>query len=199
MAALPKNKWWPAFSCLLAGGVLFVGPVSLLADDWQALLGKTPFGQATVTPGSAPGALEFRGVVQEDGMLLVNLYNPATKTAQWVEVNGRQAGLEVRAYDAATDQVQVAQAGRLFTLPLKLARVALVGYAAPVQLINPADPPAADEAAGLPEFMRNLPPDARKLLEEVRRRRAIRSPFPTAATVPAAEPETAPASPRGTP
>ena len=165
------------------------------AADWQSLLGNSPFGQATAAAAGATGELEFRGVVQEEGVYFVNLYNPTTKTAQWIAVNGKVPGLEVQAYDAGSDQVQIAQAGRTLTLPLKQARVALVAaVAAPAGArgANPENRENLDDrrnqirdmvrarlegGPGGPsgeaaQLMRNLPPEAQAMIEEFRRRRA---------------------------
>lgn len=112
-------------------------PVAAWAADWQALLGNSPFGAPAPVTATATGDLEFRGVVQEEGVYFVNLYNPATKTSQWMPVNGQAPGLEVKSYDASADRVQITQAGRALTLPLKQARIALVAMA-PVAAPAPA-------------------------------------------------------------
>lgn len=192
-------KFHSPSSCLvllLLAGLLGVAG----AADWQTLLGNSPFGQtASDAPAaSAPNDLEFRGVVQDGGVYFVNLYNPATKTSQWIEVNGKVPGLEVQSYDATADKVQITQAGRSLTLPLKQARVALV--AAPVPVPAPTGDKGANPEArenlderraqirdmvrarlengpnGEPApLMRNLPPEAQAMIEEYRRRRAERA------------------------
>lgn len=160
------------------------------AADWQSLTGNSPFGQTTASgPAAAPDELEFRGVVQEEGVYFVNLFNPTTKTSQWIPVQGRAPGLEVGSYDARTDKLQVTQGGRPLTLALKQARVTLV------QPVVPAPAPNADNSAdankgertgegrgGRPgnggdpaAMMRNLPPEAQAMIQEFRRRRAERA------------------------
>ncbi len=161
------------------------------ASDWQPLLGNSPFGGAAEHASASTGAgeLEFRGVVQEEDLVLVNLFNPATKTSTWVPVNGSAAGIVVQGYDPEEEQLSVAQAGRQLTLPLKQAKVVLAK--APV-----AKPAGADEASPDPErlsqfteeirrrralrepgggfqaeFLGNLPPEARAAIEEIRRAR----------------------------
>ena len=198
MIPSPPSPRWPALPRGLGlGALLLAVPAGLSASDWQGLLNNTPFGQAPATAAAATGELEFRGVVQEDGVYLVNLFNPATKTAQWIPVNGKVAGLEVRSYDAGSDKVQITAAGRPLTLPLKQARVSLVAAAAVPPGGNEAaenaeGPEPADRAArraqvremirarmeaggpgaaGSP-FMRNIPPEAQAMIEEFRRRRA---------------------------
>jgi hypothetical protein len=168
-------------------------PMTACAADWQALLDNSPFGQTTAASPTATGDLEFRGVVQEEGVYFVNLYNPTTKTSQWIEVNGKVPGLEVQAYDAGSDKVQIMQAGRSLTLPLKQARVALVAaVAAPVAAANPNARDNPDDRrnqirdmvrarleggpggpnGGTAPLIRNLPPEAQAMIEEFRRRRA---------------------------
>lgn len=179
-------------SVLLPGLALFSGAVSgLPGGDWQALLGHSPFGQATPAPvGPATGELEFRGVVEEEGVFLVNLYNPVTKTAQWLPVNARADGIEVKSYDAGSGTLEVAQAGRSLSLSLKQARIALAGNTVALKLVDEPGREATDPE----EFMRALPPEARRMLQEVRRRRTLRPPFPGTETAPPTSGPPAPAT-----
>ena len=201
MFPLLSSSRWPAGPRWLGVGALLLAlPVALSAADWQSLLTNTPFGQAPATPTTTAGELEFRGVVQEEGVYLVNLYNPATKSAQWIAVNGKTAGLEVKSYDASSDKVQVSQAGRPLTLSLKTARVSLVAASAVLapknenaeNAENADNPENSDRAARRAQvrdmirarlegggpggeggpFMRNIPPEAQAMIEEFRRRRA---------------------------
>lgn len=196
--------------CLLP--LLLAGlPAMAYATDWQALLGNSPFGQVAAAPAEnvATGDFEFRGVVQEGGVYLVNLYNPTTKTSQWLEVSGKAPGLEVQAYDAVAEKVQINQAGRTLTLPLKQARVALVA-APPPPTENPApnvegqEGPGGDRRAQIRELIRNrvegapgadrtqavrnLPPEAQAMIEEFRRRRAERAANQPGGTAPVERP-----------
>jgi hypothetical protein len=176
-------------------GTALAGGSRGLAADWQSLTGNSPFGQsAGQTPAAAPDDLEFRGVVQEEGVYFVNLFNPTTKTSQWIPVQGRAPGLEVGSYDARTDKLQVTQAGRSLTLELKQARVTLVQPAAApaapsaentadanrgdrtAEGRGPRPAPGGDPAA----MMRNLPPEAQAMIQEFRRRRAERATQQTA-------------------
>ncbi len=187
----------PPLRMLLA----LAGPLAGQAADWQSLTGNSPFGPGAVTaPATAGEDLEFRGVVQEEGVYLINLFNPTTRTSQWIPVKGQAPGLEVRAYDARTDKVEVTQAGRPLTLTLKQARVTLVQPVAPLPLPpnneNPGDGKKGDRSADGPSpgpalpgnggapstTMRNLPPEAQAMIQEFRRRRAERAnqrPVPT--------------------
>lgn len=186
----PRARWIPLFRVAALGFV--VSPIGRAAD-WQSLLGNSPFGQ-TAAPAAATEEVEFRGVVQEEGVYLVNLYNPATKASQWIPVSGKAPGLEVKSYDAGSDKVQVISAGRPLTLPLKQARVTLVAASAAPANANPAEGAGEDQEArraqvrdmirarlqngpnGAPSpLMQNLPPEAQQMIEEFRRRRAERA------------------------
>ena len=178
----------------LGAGVFLLAVAGLPAADWSSLINNAPFGQPAATTSAATGDLEFRGVVQEENSYLINLYNPTTKTSQWVPVNGTVPGLEVKSYDAGAEKVQISQAGRTLTLPLKTAKVSLLAAAPAPNGPNPAGGPNGEEGApnadrraeirdmirqrvqnGGPEvqaFTRNLPPEAQAMIEEFRRRRS---------------------------
>lgn len=173
-----------AFFRVLVPGLLFLATQkAAAASDWQSLLGNSPFGPAANAANvPAAGELELRGVVQEDGVTYVNIFNPATKTAQWIEVNGQATGIQINAYDSQTGRVTVTQGGRQLTLPFKQARISLLDtpppQPAPQVAGAPAQPAAGGEQAAqgndgrAREFYRNLPPDTRAMIEEFRRRRA---------------------------
>lgn len=178
-----SEKFLPLLVRALAPGLLLLSATpAAAASDWQSLLGNSPFGPAASAANvPAAGELEFRGVVQDNGVYYVNLFNPATKTAQWIEVHGQTTGIQVNSYDSQTGRVSITHSGRQLTLPFKQTRVALQ-EAPPPQPAPPAagasaQPQAGEQpgqpAAGQPrEFFRNLPPDARAMIEEFRRRRA---------------------------
>jgi hypothetical protein len=177
------------FRLLAAAAMAIAGLAVAHGADWQGLTGNSPFGQTVSSAtDAASDQLEFRGVVQEEGVYLINLFNPATKTSQWIPVAGRAPGLEVRAYDERTDKVEITQAGRPLTLALKQARVTLVqpAAAAPApNAENAAENGKGDRATdgrgrpgngGDPAAMiRNLPPEAQAMIQEFRRRRAERA------------------------
>ncbi len=125
---------------------------------------------------SVSGSVEFRGAVQEDGVWLVNLWLMATNKSCWLAVGAGVDDLVVKGYDEATGRLSVVQGGQPLNLALQQARVILAGSNTPLKRLGPAERITEAEAPHLPEFMRDLPPEARKLLEEARRRRAIRWP-----------------------
>jgi hypothetical protein len=178
---------------LLLGAVLSTGFMAAgRAADPASVLANSPFGPgaaATAAPATVPAAVEFRGVVREGNVWLVNLYQVATKKSSWVPVGGEAAGLLLQGYDETTGRVSVLSGGQPLLLPLKQSRVVLQGDHTPLKRLDPAEHVTPAEAPRMPDFMRDLPPEARKLLEEARRRRAIRWPaMPVEAAAPAARP-----------
>lgn len=184
----PSGRLLPA---LLLRGALLCPVAGIAAADQAgaALLGASPFGPTTAPAAPAGPGLEFRGVVQEGNLWLVNLVEPATLASRWIPVGGEAAGWAVESYDEASGCVTVRQAGRPLVLPLKQARVVALGDNAPLKLLALDGKTPAEAAPAGPEHLRGLPPEARKLLEDARRRRAIRWP---AAAAEAPKPPTSP-------
>lgn len=176
------NRTLPAWR---RGGAVLAGALWALplpAADWQALVANNPFG-AAAGAAAAPAAndqLEFRGVLQEDGIVLVNLYDPATKQAQWVPVDGPAGGgVTVTGYDESSGQLSLNKAGQPLTLALKQAKVSLLATPPPPPAATPGQAATAATPGDSPEnrraqFARNLPPEAQAMIEEIRRRRALR-------------------------
>lgn len=149
-------------------------------QDWGNLLGNSPFPGAPAWTATAPGSLEFRGVVQEDAEVWVNLYDPAAKRAQWSVVPGSpDPGLRLESYDPATQHLVIVQAGRRLDLALRQAHVVLPADIRPLVLSVTAEAPASDENER-GSFIRQLPPDAREMLDQAQRRRHPRAPDPAA-------------------
>ena len=145
-------------------------------QDWGNLLGNSPFPGAPGLPAPAPGSLEFRGVVQEDTEVWVNLYDPAAKRAEWSVVPGApNSGLKLESYDPATQHLVIVQAGRRLDLALRQAHVVLPADIRPLVVSVTSEAPAADENER-ESFIRQLPSEARAMLEQAQRRRHPRVP-----------------------
>lgn len=162
---------------LLLGVVLTTGSLAVgRGADRPSMLVDSPFGPTVTAPATVLAGVEFRGVVREGNVWLVNLYAAVTNKFYWLPVGGGAAGLLVKSYDEATGRLTVLQGDEPLLLSLKQSRVLLQGNNTPLKLLGPADRITEAEAPHMPEFLRDLPPEARKLLEEARRRRAIRWP-----------------------
>ncbi|MDI1319739.1 MAG: hypothetical protein PSW75_06025 [bacterium] len=146
-------------------------------QDWGNLLGNSPFSGAPAGPGlPAPGSLEFRGMVREGEEVWVNLYDPASKRAQWSVVPGSpNSRLVLESYDPATQHLVIVQAGRRLDLALRLAHVVLPADIRPLVVSVTGEAPASGDNER-EAFIRQLPPDAREMLEQAQRRRHPRAP-----------------------
>ncbi len=196
-----KHSTLPVF-CFL---VLLGSGIQLRADDLKSLLENSPFGPtAGAQAAGAAQELEFRGVVQEAEIYLINLYNPAAKTSQWLALHEPAADVVVHSYDPATGEIQLSRAGRPLRLSLKQARVSLVQAAQPVAPEEAGNPAARDDRANRPDrrdptrprgeggeppdFNRPPPPEVQQMMQEVRRRRAERGGARAEETPPPAHP-----------
>lgn len=164
-----------AFSALLAGAAGAEAGDS--SRNWGDLLGHSPFGgTASGTDLPAPGALEFRGMIQEGAEVWVNLYDPVSKRAEWSVVPGSPSvGLLLESYDPATGHLVIVQAGRRHDLALRQAHVVLPADIRPLVLSVTTEAPTPD-LSERESFIRQLPPEAREMLDQAQRRRHPRVP-----------------------
>ena len=135
----------------------------------------SPFMPISASQASGPGPvqnLEFRGILEMDGVDYFNIANLATKKSAWVRLNQTGAPFAVKSHEVTPvgDVVSVEQGGQL----LRLTMIRPKTTNAPL-VVNPAagprgpvfpvvlNPTAADEARRMEAFA-----------AEVRRRRLLR-------------------------
>jgi hypothetical protein len=154
------------------GAACSAGNEHAAGQEWEKLLVNSPFASAiAAAEAPAPGALEFRGVVAEGGALWANLYDPVSKRSQWSAVPGSGGpGLRLESYDPTTDRLVIVQAGRRLELALRHARVVLPADIRPLVITGIAEAPAT-VANDRTSFVRQLPAEAREMLEQAQRRR----------------------------
>ena len=147
---------------------------------WRKLLSHSPFSAGPAMASSLPpsGVPEFRGVVEEGGEVWVNLYSPESRHSTWCVVPG-SLGLDINieSYDPVTSHLLIRQSGRLLDLVFHPGRVSLPANIAPLVITAGPEPATTDEDERK-AFVRQLPPDAREMLEQVQRRRNLRVPLP---------------------
>ena len=108
---------------------------------------------------------------------MISLFDPRSRTSQWISVPGRGLGLEVRSYDPIAQSVTIIQDAREITLWLKEAPVRLMAPAeatANGKTGAEADDTGKDAARVTPKAIRDLPPEIRVLSEEYLRRQRAR-------------------------
>lgn len=164
------------FLALLVGA----GAGSTRGADMQNLLQTSPFAPVVVAnaPGQSPASLEFRGVFADQGEYFFSLYETATRRGAWVGLNEPGNPFTVRAYDPAQETLTAEYQGRTLQLTLKTAKI-LVSAAPPVTSAPNAPGPVTmppTPPAGTPEA---------QIVEEIRRRRALRQQSTTGAVTPA--------------
>ena len=144
---------------LLGGALWLAAPARAQDGSLDGLVQNSPFAaESGGAPGYYDGAapLEFRGIMEADGKIMLGLFNPATGESFWVPANAAAAAhdMVVRSYDAGRERIELTFHGR----PLALVLAAdIVGVAAPLAggdegpppLVAPADPGAAERLAGL--------------------------------------------------
>ncbi len=149
-----------------------------MAEEWNNLLTASPFGSPrAATSGATSAQPEFRGLVHDNGELMISLFDPQSRTSQWISVPGRGPGLEVKSYDPMTQSVTIMQGAREITLWLKQAHVQLTEPAAATASEKTGaegDDTEKDAARVTPKAIRGLPPEIRALSEEYLRRRRTR-------------------------
>ena len=166
----------PSPSAALLGLALILAPagVHAAAPTIDNLLQNSPFGGPGATGAGArsDAPLEFRGVLVEGGESYFSIYEAATHSSLWVGVNEPGNPYKVQAYDAVKGVVTVEYKGGLVTLPLKQAKVLVLAPTAPPPATGPS--PAGGPVGPGNVTTTNPAGDPVKMMEEIRRRRALR-------------------------
>ena len=151
---------------------IFPGLVRAAPATLDNLLQNSPFGgSAALAGGARPDTpLEFRGVLVEGGETFFSIYEASSHSSLWVAANEAGNPYKVQNYDSAKGVVTVEYKGGLITLPLKQAKVLVLATPAPA----PASPVPGGPAGPTNVTSGNPAGDPAKLVEEIRRRRALR-------------------------
>lgn len=166
---------------LLGWGLTSARPAEPTQGQFDNLIKSSPFGQAPTggaQGGNGASPLEFRGVFRDKGEYYFSLHEPATRSGQWVGLKEANQPFVVESYDSEKGSIQVKYHGQTMTLSLKLA-----------QVIVQAPPPVNQSPANIPAVMGNAAPsdEANRLAQvadEIRRRRALRTPLGAGGPVP---------------
>lgn len=157
--------------------LMFVALAATLAaqpSPLDQLLKNSPFGTARPgSPSEATGsgqAWEFRGLVEENGVLWFSLYEPATRRSVWRRLQQPDQHVVVRQFDPDGNTLTIEFQSRTLVLPMRSApRI--------------EGPPVASQPSGVqPATVASAPPAApadnaqrlQQIAEEIRRRRALR-------------------------
>jgi len=122
---------------------------------------------APVVNGPLSRELEFRGIVQMNGIYEFSLFNKKLNRGYWIAENGSESGISVRNFDLSGMRITVTQNGRSEQLTLMTATDSPL----PVAISMPTKPAALPPGLNIPGLKTNSPkPSASRVIP---RRRVI--------------------------
>lgn len=144
------------------------------AVDLQGLVTNPPFGSnaAQTTTADPAQALEFRGTFVDGNERFFSIRETATRSSQWVGLKESGQPFLVESYDNAKGSIQVKFRNQVMTLSLKQAQIIVQAAPSPASAPTPM-PPGSTIANSTPSNEANR---LAQVAEEIRRRRALRSP-----------------------
>ena len=120
-----------------------------------------------VVNGPLSRELEFRGIVQMNGIYEFSLFNKKLNRGYWIAENGSESGISVRNFDLSGMRITVTQNGRSEQLTLMTATDSPL----PVAISMPTKPAALPPGLNIPGLKTNSPkPSASRVIP---RRRVI--------------------------
>ncbi len=166
---------------LLGLGLTPARPAEPAPGQFDNLIKSSPFGQApagAAQAGNGSTPLEFRGVFQEKGDYFFSVHETSTRAGQWVGLKEASQPYVVESYDSEKGSIQVKYHGQTMTLSLKAAQV-IVQAPPAISPLPTNTPPVMTNAAPADEANRLA-----QVAEEIRRRRALRSPIGVGGSLP---------------
>lgn len=154
----------------LAAGALRAVPESLLRNSPFLPAGNVP---AVGSPQS--GRIELRGIVKLGESPRFALVDTSTNRAAWLAVGESDNGLKVVAYDAAAEAVTIELEGQSARLTLKEAQIVNIAVPLPTAPgVAAGNAGAANVNAAPPANEQEIQERRNRIIEELRRRRALR-------------------------
>jgi hypothetical protein len=145
----------------------------------ESLVSNSPFlPQSAVTQPTSNGVLdnfELRGVASFGGTPTFSIYDTTNNRGYWIPLSGTEAGVRVASYDAATEAVVIEGSSGSRRLFLKEAQIQTMMPPAPVNVGNvPPQGSPLPPAAGAVTTEQEMAERRQRIIEELRRRRALR-------------------------
>ena len=167
---------------LLYAGLALAGTAQAVPET---LLRNSPFqptGSAapTTTP---PSRLELRGLISEGGVPRFSIFDASNSRAYWIGLNETEGGVRVVSFDASSNSIMVEADGQAQRLVMKEAQIVAMAVPLPGQpntIVAPpgAMPPPPSMGAGSgpqPPTEQEIQERRNRIVEELRRRRALRA------------------------
>lgn len=148
----------------------------------SSLLSKSPFAPPTAPVAAAEqkaGRFELRGVVAIGAEPRFSLFDTSNSKNYWLRLNETEEGVRVTGYDRSKEAVTVEVDGQKIEAVLKeMQIVAMAAPPPPVPMPLPAQgvPPGPQAMpAGAPQNEQEIQERRQRIVEELRRRRALRT------------------------
>ena len=168
----------PASSALCAVALLLAA-AGIASAVPESLLRNSPFipaGDAASAATPQNGRLELRGILTLDGKPRFTIFDTSTNRGVWLAVGESDGGIRVAAFDASAEAVTVELEGQSVRLTMKEAQIVNVAVTMPTT--NVANPAVAGAPAGVnpapAASEQEIQERRNKIIEELRRRRALR-------------------------
>ena len=156
----------------------------------ESLKQSSPFappGQAESAPAAAPGRFELRGLISLGGVRRFSVFDNTTGRGVWLGLNDTDHGIRATAFDAAAEALTIETDGQPQRLVMKKSQiVTMVTPVVPVTISGSTPPPGAPAVGAGPPSEQEIQERRNRIVEELRRRRALRQ----AAQQPGAAPAT---------
>jgi hypothetical protein len=145
----------------------------------ESLLRNSPFqpenagAQASAAQGTR---FELRGIATIDAVTRFSIFDTSTNRAVWLAVGESEGGARVAAFDAVAEAVTLECEGQSTRLVMKEAKIIDVPVSIPATVAavsSPGGAPAAVNPAP-PANEQEIQERRNKIIEELRRRRALR-------------------------
>jgi len=145
----------------------------------ESLVSNSPFlPQTAITQTTSSGVLdrfELRGVASFGGVPTFSVYDTTNNRGYWIPLNGSESGVRIASYDPATEAVVVEGEGGSRRLFLKEAQIQTMMPPAPVNVgVVPSQGAPLPAAAGTVTTEQEMAERRQRIIEELRRRRALR-------------------------
>lgn len=145
----------------------------------SSLLNKSPFAPPAppAAPSAAPaGRFELRGVVNLGGELRFSILDTSNSKNYWLKLNESEEGVRISGYDANRDVATVEADGQKQEAAMKAPMIAAMAAApVPVPVVNGPAPAVQPAGVAQPPSDQEIAERRQRIVEELRRRRALRS------------------------
>lgn len=143
----------------------------------ESLLRNSPFQPEQGGPQVAAaqnGRFELRGMMSLGGKPRFTIFDTSNSRGVWLGVGENDGAIKVAAFDAVAEAVTVEFEGQSLRLTMKEAQIVNVAVALPAAAPVVGNPPAPGANPAPPPNEREIQERRNRIIEELRRRRALR-------------------------